>query len=138
MTARELLEQVRYLDAEVAQLRELRASAFADLTRTTARISKDGVRGPGDPHRMDAAGALAGDVDARLRELAAAKRAALGVINRLPDGRQRAVLLAYYVNCRRPDGQWKAWDDVAAELHFSTRRVHDLRAAALANVESLH
>lgn len=138
MTARELLDQVRYLDDEVAQLRELRASVFADLTRTTARMSMDGVRGGSDPHRMDAAGALAGDVDAKLRELAGAKRAALGVINRLDDSRQRAVLLAYFVNCRRPDGVRKSWDDVAAELRYSTRRVHDLRADALAAVESLH
>lgn len=137
MKARDLLEQVRFLDDEVAQLRELRASVYEDLTRTTARMSMDGVRGASDPHRLDAAAALAGDVDAKLRELAAAKRAALGVINRLDDSRQRAVLLAYYVNCRR-GGLRKGWEDVAAELGYSIRRVHDLRAQALEAVESLH
>lgn len=135
MTARELLEQVRYLDDEVAQLRELRASVFEDLTATTARISPAAVRGSADPHRMDAAGALAGDVDAKLRELAAAKRAALGVIGRLDDSRQRAVLMAYYVNCRRRDGLRKGWDDVAAELHWSRSRLFDIRTAALDAVE---
>ena len=134
MKARDLLEQVRYLDDEVAQLRELRASVFNDLTRTTARLSMDGVRGGGDPHRLDAAAALAGDVDAKLRELAAAKRAALGVINRLDDSRQRAVLLAYYVNCRR-GGMRKGWEDVAMELHYSLAQVKRVRDAALGAVE---
>ena len=134
MKARDLLEQVRYLDDEVAQLRELRASVFDDLTRTTARLSMDGVRGGGDPHRLDAAAALAGDVDAKLRELAAAKRAALGVINRLDDSRQRAVLLAYYVNCRR-GGMRKSWEDVAMELHYSLAQVKRVRDAALGAVE---
>ena len=134
MKARDLLEQVRYLDDEVAQLRELRASVFDDLTRTTARLSMDGVRGGGDPHRLDAAAALAGDVDAKLRELAAAKRAALGVINRLDDSRQRAVLLAYYVNCRR-GGMRKGWEDVAMELHYSLAQTKRVRDAALAAVE---
>ena len=60
-----------------------------------------------------------------------------GVINRLDDSRQRAVLLAYYVNCRR-GGMRKGWEDVAMELGYSIRRVHDLRAQALEAVESLH
>ena len=137
MTARELLEQVRYLDAEVAQLRELRASVYDDLTRSTARLTRDGVRGGGDPHRMDAAAGLAGDVDAKLRELAEVKRAALAVVNSLDDGRQRAVLLAYYVNCRAQNGSRKTWEMVAVDLHLSWRSLQRTRAAALVAVEKL-
>ena len=137
MTARDLLEQVRFLDDEVAQLRELRASVFDDLTRTTARLTKDGVRGGGDPHRMDAAARLAGDVDAKLRELAAAKRAALGVVSRLDDTRHRAVLMAYYVNCRGRDGRRRTWEDVAAELHLSWSSLMRARSDALDAVEKL-
>ena len=138
MSARELLEQVRYIDDEVAELRELRASVWDDLTSTTARLSQVAVFGSSDPHRLDAAAKLAVDVDAKLHELAEAKRAALGVINRLDDSRQRAVLLAYYVNCRAGDGRRKTWEDVAGELRYSLRQVHRLRDDGLAAVESWH
>ena len=137
MTAKETLERVRIQDDEVAQLRALRASVYDGLTRTTARISPDGVRGPADPHRLDAAAALAADVDEALRELAAAKRAALALIRRLDDSRQRAVLLAYYVNCRTPDGLRTGWEDVAEALHYSLAQVKRVRDAALAAVEKL-
>ena len=138
MSARELLEQVRYIDDEVAELRELRASVWDDLTSTTARLSQVAVFGSSDPHRLDAAAKLAGDVDAKLHELAEAKRAALCVINRLDDSRQRAVLLAYYVNCRTRDGRRKTWEDVAGDLRYSLRQVHRLRDDGLAAVESWH
>ena len=138
MSARELLEQVRYIDDEVAELRELRASVWDDLTSTTARLSQVAVFGSSDPHRLDAAAKLAVDVDAKLHELAEAKRAALGVINRLDDSRQRSVLLAYYVNCRTRDGRRKTWEDVAGELRYSLRQVHRLRDDGLAAVESWH
>lgn len=138
MSARELLEQVRWIDDEVAALRELRASVWDDLTGTTARISKAAVFGSQDPHRLDAAARLAGDVDAKLHELAEAKRAALGVINRLDDSRQRAVLLAYYVNCRARDGRRKTWEDVAEELQYSLRQVFRIRDDGLAAVENCH
>ena len=137
MRARELLKQVRSIDDEVAQLRMLRASTWEMLTRTTAQLTQDGVRGGGDPHRMDAAARMAGDVDAKLRELAEAKRAALEVVNALDDSRQRAVLLAYYVNCRTPDGGRKTWEMVAVELHLSWRSLMRARAAAIAAVEKL-
>ena len=137
MTGKELLEQVRSIDDEVAQLRELRASTWDMLTRTTAQLTQDGVRGGGDPHRMDAAAGLAGDVDAKLRELAEVKRAALAVVNSLDDGRQRAVLLAYYVNCRAQDGSRKTWEMVAVDLHLSWRSLQRTRAAALDAVEKL-
>lgn len=137
MTTLELLEQVRVLDDEVAELRTLRADTWDALTATTARISKTGVRGGGDPHRMDAAGELAGDIDARLRELAAAKRAALAVIGRLDDSRQRAVLMAYYVNCRLPDGRRRTWEDVAEGMHLSWSSLMRARSAALCAVEKL-
>ena len=138
MSARELLEQVRYIDDEVAELRELRASVWDDLTSTTARLSQVAVFGSSDPHRLDAAAKLAVDVDAKLHELAEAKRAALGVISRLDDSRQRSVLLAYYVNCRTRDGRRKTWEDVAGELRYSLRQVHRLRDDGLAAVESWH
>ena len=96
------------------------------------------VFGSSDPHRLDAAAKLAGDVDAKLHELAEAKRAALGVINRLDDSRQRSVLLAYYVNCRTRDGRRKTWEDVAGDLRYSLRQVHRLRDDGLAAVESWH
>lgn len=135
MSARELLEQVRWIDDEVAALRELRASVWDDLTSTTTRLSQAAVFGSQDPHRLDAAAKLAGDVDAKLHELAEAKRAALCVVNRLDDSRQRAVLLAYYVNCRAGDGRRKTWDDVAEELMYSLAHVYRVRDAALSAVE---
>ena len=138
MTGKEILEQVRSIDDEVAQLRSLRSSTWDMLTSTTGRITGDAVRGTANPHRMDAAAALAGDIDAKLRELAEARRAALGVVNSLGDSRQRAVLLAYYVNCRAPDGGRKTWEMVAVELHLSWRSLMRARAAAMAAVESWH
>ena len=137
MTGRELLEQVRVLDGEVAELRALRASVLDGLTSTTARMSESGVRGGGDPHKLDAVGELVGEVDAKLRELAGAKRAALGVINALPDSRQRAALLAYYVNCRASDGSLRTWESIAEEKRLSWSSLMRTRSAALAAVEKL-
>lgn len=135
MTGKELLDQVRYGWDELDQLRTLRASTWDMLTRSTTQLTQDGVRGGGDPHRMDAAAALAGDVDAKLRELAELRRMALNVVNALDDSRQRAVLLAYYVNCRTPEGERKTWEMVAVELRLSWRSLQRVRAAALDAVE---
>ena len=138
MTARETLQELRIAADELQELYRTRAGVYDMLTNATTRPSPTGIRGSGDVHRLDVLGEVSDRVDAQIAVLAAMRARALGLIARLDDSRQRSVLMAYYVNAVDEAGRLRSWDDVAAELHFSTRRVHDLRAAALANVESLH
>lgn len=131
MEAKEALQQLRYASNELQELYETRAGVFDMLTSTTARFSPTGSRQAGDAHRMDVLGELTDRVDEKIADLAALRVRALDWIGRLEDTQQRAVLLAYYVNCRRADGELVNWDDVAERLHMSRRTTLRVYAAAV-------
>lgn len=125
------LMQLRLSDDELRQLYEARSGVWDLLTSTTTRLSPTGARGGGDVHRMDILGTLTNRVDEQIRELAELRVKAMDWIYTLDDSRQRAVLLAYFVNCRRQDGSLMTWDDVAAAVHISRRQVTRIYSAAL-------
>ena len=137
MDIEKTLTQLRLSDDELRQLYEARSGVWDLLTSTTTRLSPTGSRGSGDVHRMDILGTLTNRVDEQIRQLAELRVKAMDWIYMLEDSRQRAVLLAYYVNCRRQDGGLMTWDDVAVAVHISRRQVTRIYAAALENLEKM-
>ena len=137
MDIEKTLTQLRLSDDELRQLYEARSGVWDLLTSTTTRMSPTGSRGSGDVHRMDILGTLTNRVDEQIRQLAELRVKAMDWIYMLEDSRQRAVLLAYYVNCRRQDGGLMTWDDVAVAVHISRRQVTRIYAAALENLEKM-
>lgn len=131
------MNRLRYAADELQQLYAARAGVYDMLTHTTTTISPTGTRQTGDVHRLDALGEFTDRVDEKIRELAGLRSAAVGWIYRLDDPLQRSVLMGYYVNCRRQDGERVTWDDVAADLHVSRRQVHRIHEAALEGLEKL-
>lgn len=129
--ARETMLRLRWAADELQQLYEIRGRTYDMLTNANARLSPTGVRARGDVHRLDVLGELTDRVDQAIMELAGLRAQALDMIGRLSDGRQRAVLMAYYVNCRRADGATVTWDDVAGALHMSRRQVTRIHADAI-------
>ena len=137
MDVKDQLLRLRYAADELQQLYETRAGVYDMLTQRTTRASPTGIRAAGDVHRMDILGELTDRVDEKIAELAALRVAALDWIGRLDDPQQRAVLLAYYVNCRKDDGSLCSWEDAAGKLHVSLRQAHRLHALAVENLEKL-
>lgn len=135
--AKALLLRLRFAADELQQLYRMRAAIYEMLTNTTTRPSPTGVRGGGDVHRLDVLGELQGRVDEQIRALAALRVEAMDAIYRLDDSAERAVLMAYYVNCRNADGSVVTWDDVAAQLHVSRRQVLRIHVEALASLEKV-
>ena len=136
MDAREMMLRLRWAADELQQLYELRGRTYDMLTNTNARLSHTGVRARGDVHRLDVLGELTDRVDQAIMELAGLRAQALDMIGQLTDGRQRAVLMAYYVNCRRRDGSAVTWEDVAAGMHVTRRQVTRIHAEALAQLDT--
>ena len=137
MTARETLQELRIAADELQELYRTRAGVYDMLTNATTRPSPTGIRGSGDVHRLDVLGEVSDRVDAQIAVLAAMRARALGLIARLDDSRQRSVLMAYYVNCRRADGSPVSWDDVAEKIHVSRRTALRKHEAALAELDML-
>ncbi len=130
MTAKEYLQRVRGVQAEVAQLRRLRQRAYEQATRATARPSKAPAHG-GNASRdlMADCAEYAAALDRQLLELQRIEREVLGVIEQVPDSRYRRLLRARYV-------EGKKWEAIALEMHYSyTQVVKYLHPRALACVQ---
>lgn len=117
MTAKEYLQRVRGVQAEVAQLRRLRQRAYEQATRATARPSKAPAHGAGDGGGLLAGYAdCAAELDRAAERLLALEREVLAVIGQVPDSRYRRLLRARYV-------EGKKWVEVADELGYSPSMV---------------
>lgn len=137
MTAKDAMQRLRYAQDELNQLYETRAGVYELLTSTTTKMSPTGTRSSGDVHRMDILGSLTDRVDEKISALAELRLQAIDLIYRLDDPQERTVLMAYYVNCRMPDGSATNWDDVSRIMHLSTRQVQRIHAEALLNLEKM-
>lgn len=135
MTAAEWLTQIRAADDEILVLRRSMYDAWVNLTGSTPWLDGIGAQNSPDPHRFDGVAELDEAIHDRIRELSAMKAHAVRVIAQLPDPRQRQVLTAYYVDCRREDGRKKTWEMVAVELNISWRQLMYARSGALDAVE---
>jgi hypothetical protein len=66
-----------------------------------------------------------------MEQLNAHRTQILREIQALKNPTQRAILTAYYVAVRTPEGRKMTWEDIAAELCYSLRNVQLLRTKAI-------
>lgn len=130
MTARQWLGRARHIDREIDALMATHDETLARLTKVTQSYSADPVSGSRDPHKFDKLAELNETINAKIDMLVDVKREITEAIYQLDDGRQRAILLEYYI-------AGKTWEEVAANLHFSWRSLMYTRKRALARFEEL-
>ena len=124
-----LLSRVYYLDKELTTLVAVRDSLQENLAFLRAvdyskdRISSNGSRGSVEDTAIKIAYAE-GEVTGKINELVQAKRFVARMIDKLPDGPQRAVMYNRYILL-------KTWEAIAVDLNYSYRHVLRLHGNAL-------
>lgn len=128
MTAKEYLWRVRDAEQELRQLEMEYKQARDDMLHLKAiEYDKERVSTSRIGDLSDAIAALehyAEDVNAQWDRLIALRKAAKVLIDRVPDGRYRAILLGRYLY-----GQ--AWEQVAVGLGYTYRHVLWMHGKAL-------
>lgn len=125
----DLLSSVYYLDKELTTLVAVRDSLQEDLAFLRAvdyskdRISSGASRGSVEDPAIKIADAE-GEVTGKINELVQAKRFVARIIDKLPNGTQRAVMYNRYILL-------KTWKAIAVDLNYSYRHVLRLHRDAL-------
>lgn len=130
MTAKQWLNRGRRIDQEIDKLIESRVALMDRLTSITQNYDGDGAQSTKDPHKYDKLAEISGKIDERTDQLIAVKKEIFSMINRLPDSRQRMVLMSYYV-----DG--KTWEQTAVDLHYSYMHVTRIHGYALNEIQKM-
>ena len=94
MTAKQYLNRVRRIDKEIAALLRLVQSTRSSLETITQNYNSDGAQSTKNPHKFDRLVELESLVDAKIDEQIALKSEIITTIMKLPDRRQRLVLMA--------------------------------------------
>ena len=112
MDARQWLGRARGINREIDALLKAKQEARDQLTRMTQNYQSDGAQSSKDPHKFDRLGELENMIDQKINELLQVKTEITEAITQLKDGRQRTVLLNYYVRC-------KTQEEIAVEMRYS-------------------
>jgi DNA-directed RNA polymerase specialized sigma24 family protein len=129
LNVRQWLGRARSIDREMKALEKARQDALDAATRITQNYESDGAQSSKDPHaKMERIAEYVGLLDAKHDELIQAKTEITEAIYQLEDGRQRAALIEYYVNCL-------SWEEVAAKLHYTWRAVMYMKRASISILE---
>lgn len=127
MTVKEWLNKGRKLNIEIAELKKAKDNAFVSACGGSAVGSEEKVQtslNNGTEGKFSAYAQYSADMDNRLKELYTYQRKMLKLINRVDDSTYRALLIAYYVNC-------KPWEQIAEEHNYSVRQILRLHGEAL-------
>lgn len=109
-----------------------RDEALAKALKITPSYTRtDGVQTTKDPHKMDRLVEFENMIDQKVDELYAVKTEIAEAIHLLKDGRQRTVLLDFYVRCI-------SLEQTAVEMNYSYANVKKLRAKAICNLEKVY
>lgn len=130
MTTKEWLKRGRRLNYEIEQLKIAKQKAFELACGGAVDTSNEKVQGNNDngtERKFISYVAYEEIIDKRIDQLTQIKTEILEAINNVPGSAYRAVLIAYYVNC-------KAWEEIAEELHYSERTVHRIHGEAIKKV----
>jgi DNA-directed RNA polymerase specialized sigma subunit len=119
------LGRARSINREIDALLSTKAEARDQLLRITQNYSSDGAQSSKDPHKYDRLAELESVIDEKISELMTVKQEILETINKLQDGRQRIVLVGYYVRCR-------TLEEIAVEMRYSYRNVKRWHRAGIA------
>ena len=129
-TAKQYLNRVRRIDKEIAALLRLVQSTRESLETITQNYNSDGAQSTKNPHKFDRLVELESLVDAKIDEQIAMKSEILQTIMKLPDRRQRLVLMEYYV-------EMKTWEQVAVDLNYSYMHITRIHGYALKEVQKV-
>ena len=125
---RQWLGRARGINREIDALIHAKQEARDQLLRITQNYESDGAQSSKDPHKYDRLAEFENMIDQKAIELLAVRQEITEVIGLLQDGRQRTVLLDYYVRCI-------SLEQTAYEMHYSYANVKKIRAKAIAAIE---
>lgn len=124
MSARQWLGRARGINREIDALLKAKQETRDQMLRITQNYRSDGAQSTKDPHKYDRLVELENLIDQKVDELLTVKQEITDAIDNLSDGRQRTVLLDYYVRCI-------SLEQTAYEMHYSYANVKKLRARAI-------
>lgn len=93
------LDRARTIDREIEALLAAKDEARDQLTKITQSYESDGSQSSKDPHKFDRLAELESFIDEKVDQLEKTKVEILTEINKLESGKQRTVLIDYYVRC---------------------------------------
>lgn len=131
-----LLSRVYYLDKELTTLVAVRDSLQEDLAFLRAvdyskdRVSSGGSRGSVESTAIKIADAE-GEITGKIDEIVQAKRLVSHMIDKLPNGTQRAVMYNRYILL-------KTWEAIAVDLNYSRRHVLRIHGDALNQLRKMY
>lgn len=130
MITKEWLRRARELDKEINQLLIAKQDAYEKALGGSVDYSKERVQsssGNSSENRFIKLAEYDYLIDDKIDELIDCKSEILKAINTVENTLYRALLIAYYVNC-------KTWEDVALELKYGVRHIHRLHGRALEKI----
>ena len=130
MNARQWLGRARGINREIEALLNAKKETRDQLLRITQNYTADGAQSTKDPHKYDRLIELESLIDQKVDELLVVKQEITDAIACVPDGRQRTVLLSYYVRC-------KSLEEIAVEISYSYAHVKRLRAIGVNEFEKM-
>lgn len=126
--AKDYFAQIRKTDRLIQRLTSTVATLRSSLTSQSYELKPDKVQSSGAKNPLESAMIkivdLEGQINARIDELVSMKQEAFDRIRNVPDLDQQNILIGRYI-------QLKEWDDIAAELKFSTKWAIGLHGKAL-------
>lgn len=139
---RNWLGRARGINREIEALLKTKKETRDQLLRITQNYTSDGAQSTKDPHKYDRLAELESTIDQKVNELLVVKQEITETIMQLQDGRQRCVLLSYYVRCtiksaRARETRLKEIEDVAREMNFSIPHTKRLLREARQNIEKM-
>lgn len=126
--ARRWLGRARSIEKEIDSLQNAKAETRERLEKITQNYSSDGAQVTKDPHKFDKLVELEDMIDRRMNELVSVKEEITETICKLDDGRQRTVLLDYYI-------RGKSLEETAVHMSYSYASIKKIRARAIRSVE---
>lgn len=127
-SVRQWLGRARGINREIEALLNTKKETRDQLLRITQTYSADGAQSTKDPHKYDRLAELESLIDQKVDELLVMKAEITNAISSVEDGRQRTVLLSYYVRC-------KTQEEIAVEMHIGYRQVKRYHRAGIAALE---
>lgn len=126
-TVKEWLNKGRKLDTELKQLREERKIALDLACSCTAACDNEKIQSSTkntSDGKFAAYTEYSSMIDKKEFELLAYKSRMHNLINQLDNPSYRALLSLRYINC-------KTWEQIAEDMHYTTRNVHKIHGGAL-------
>ncbi|WP_302950797.1 hypothetical protein [uncultured Selenomonas sp.] len=134
MTAKEYLSQAYRIDQRVnSKLRQV--DSLRDLaTRATSTMGTEPVSGTRNVHRLadtiDKIVDLENEINDDIDHLVDLKREVMATISKVQDTNALMLLELRYLS-------FMSWDEIAGEMHYTSRWVHILHSKALTAVDKI-